>query len=412
MQYRGGLSGTQGMMVAGGPVGKAKLALSQGRADEAERLCRKQLERRPDDASARLVLAQALLQTRQTGEAIEQVRRVIREQPKNVDALLVLSMALVHQSGGLRGVPKEAEEAARRAVQLQPRVARTRVQLAEVLAAKRDLAGARAEVEEACRLEPRLAGAHLMRALILLSDKDPLGAIQASDSALRYDRTLSQAEYIKATALTEVHRYDEALTSLDTAVRQNPTLAGTQMHSLRGRIYFKQRKFSRSYDAYLAAQRLSGRLVRLAPVLAALNMALTIFGKGAPFVLVGVLAALVTLLLFGLSRIPVVGAWIVVALILAIVGGFAFFGVKQLRGSLLPSESSARAKTLGAIGLAVAIGTGLVFAIEYGVTSATRHAQWFTPLTLTIAGVIGLVLGGLAAYNVPRILGRYGGAVV
>src|SRR5512146_3574973 len=105
--------------VPAGPLGKAKLALANGDMVEAERLTRKQLDRRPDDASARLLLGQILLQMRRNNEALAEIRRVVREQPKNVDALLSLSAALTQQ-GGLR-VPNEAEQTARRAIQLAPR---------------------------------------------------------------------------------------------------------------------------------------------------------------------------------------------------------------------------------------------------------------------------------------------------
>lgn len=415
MQYRGGTMGSQGMMVAGGAVNKAKLALSQGRLDEAERLTRKQLERRPDDTSARLVLAQTLMQSHQLDEGIEQVRRVLHDQPKNVDALLLLSAALVQRANMLR-VPPEAEEAARRAVQLQPKAAKTHVQLAEVLAAKRDMAGARVEIEEACRLEPRLAQAHLMRAVILFSDKDPLGAVQAADSALRYDRTLAQAEYIKANALIEAHRYDEALTSLDAAVRQNPALGGAQEHSMRGRIYFKQGfgrwyfrrgKLKQAYGEYLAAQRLSGRMRRLAPVMAAVGMVFGAFGSRAPYVLAAVLAVIAALILIGFSHIPVAGPWIVVALVIALAGVFAFAGVRQLGGRILPQNGQDKAFAIGAIGVALIAGTAAVLAVEYGIASALGHGRtWFGPLTLAIAGVIAMILAGLAAYNWPRVLRR------
>jgi tetratricopeptide (TPR) repeat protein len=249
-----------------------------------------------------------------------------------------------------------------------------------------------------------------MRALILLSDKDPQGAIQAADSALRYDRTLAQAEYIKANALIETGQYDDALTSLDTSVRQNPMLGGAQTHSLRGRIYFKQRKVKQSYGEFLVAQRLSGRAVRLAPLMAAIAMVLSVFGSRAPFVLAGVLAVIVTLILWGVSHIPVAGPWLVVALIIAIVGAFAFGGVRQLGGSVLPHDPSAKATALAAIGVALLAGTGIILVIEYAIANATHQHQWFTPLTMTIAGVIGVALGGLAAYNWPRVLGRFGAA--
>lgn len=396
-------------MMVGGPVGRAKLALANGRADEAERICRKVLERRPDDSNARLVLAQALLQSQQVVEAIEQVRRVIREQPKNVDAHLILSAALV-QRGGVR-VPAEAEQVARRATQLQPRAARTHVQLAEVLAAQRDLKGARAQVDEAIRLEPRLAGAHLMRALILLSDKDPLGAIQSSDTALRYDRTLTQAEFIRANALTEVKRYDDALSALDAAMRGNPLLGGSQTSSLRGRIYFKQRKYKQSYAQYLIAQRMTGRLLRLAPVLAGLNMALSVFGSRAPYVLTALITVLVMLILFGIGHIPLAGPWIVVALVLALVGFAAFTGLRQLQGSIVPADHLERLTTVAAMGVSGLAGLVLVLAIARAVATGMLHvstSQWFGPLPLTIAGVIAIALATLAAYFFPRVLGRAG----
>src|SRR5258706_465334 len=179
MIYRGG----QGMgTIPGGPLGKARYALSNGHADEAERIVRKRLERSPDDTSARVLLAQALLQQ---GQA---------------------------------------------------------------------------------------AAAHLMRALILLSDKDPEGAIQAADTALRYDRTMAQAEFIKANALLESRRYDESLAALDSAERSNPLLlTGANAHSLRGRIYYKQRQFKKAYTQFLQTQLLNSRLRPLAPVLAGVH---------------------------------------------------------------------------------------------------------------------------------------------
>src|SRR5262249_3236069 len=226
--------------------------------------------------------------------------------------------ALVQQ-GGIR-VPKEAETAARRAVQLQPKAANTHIQLAEVLAAQRDTKAARIEVEEACRLEPRSPSAQLMRALILVSDRDPLGAIQASESAIRFGQSLgpsalAQAEMVKANALSDVKRYDEALASLDSAERQNPMLASSNTHSLRGRIYFRQRKIGPAYQEFLIAQRASGRLVRFAPVLAALNMVLSIFGTNAPIAFAIIVAVIVLAILTGISFIPVAGPWIVAGLL-------------------------------------------------------------------------------------------------
>ncbi len=398
MMYRGGQGGMG--TIPGGPLGKAKFAMGSGRPDEAERICRKRLERYPDDTNTRALLAQALLQQQMPAEAAEEARQVIRAQSTNVDAHLVLSAALLQRVGMLGKIPAEAEQAARRAVQLQPKAAKTHVQLAEVLMANKDFAGARTEAEEACRLEPRLAGAHLIRALVLLSDKDPNGAIQASESALRYDRSLAQAEFIKANALIEVKRYDEAIASLDTAEHQNPMLGGANAQSMRGRIYFKQRKFGESYRQFRQIQMLSPRLRFLAPVIAAINMVLTgIFGQNAQYAWAGLLAVLIVAILVGISYIPVAGSWIVVALVLGLVAVTAFGYVRQTQGRLLPAALSARVTSIVAVAAATLASLALLLWLIFA-----NH--WWSPIALTVAGTIALALGALALY----LFGRFGGA--
>ncbi|MGH2517463.1 MAG: tetratricopeptide repeat protein [Ktedonobacterales bacterium] len=410
MVYRGG----QGAMgtIPGGPLGKARFAMANGRFDEAERICRKRLERSPEDAAARLLLAQALLQQGQIADAATEARRVTREQPANADAHLILSGAAMQAAGPLGRIPAEAETAARRAVQLQPKAAKTHVQLAEILASKKDLAGARIEADEAIKLEPRLAGAHLMRAVILLTDKDPNGAIASSDSALRYDRTMSQAELVKANALLEVNRYDDALASLDTAERGNPALlAGGNGRALRGRIYYKKRDFKRSYAQFLSAQMMSGRLRFLAPVISAINMVFVgQFGQSAAMAWGALLSIIILAILFGISFIPVAGQWIVGVLVLGIVGVGVFGFLRQSRGKILPADVGARLTTLVAIVMAFIVGVALALVVigELGVNVFRSHG-WFTPLTMVLAGVVGLVLAGVAAALWPRATARYAG---
>ena len=410
MIYRGG----QGMMgtIPGGPLGKARFAMANGRFDEAERIVRKRLERNPEDSAARLLLAQALLQQGQIADAATEARHVTREQPTNADAPLILSSAMMQTSGPLGRIPAEAETAARRAVQLQPKAAKTHVQLAEILAAKKDMAAARAEADEAIKLEPRLAGAHLMRAVILLTDKDPNGAIAASDSALRYDRTLAQAELVKANALLDVKRYDDALTALDTAERGNPALlAGNNGRALRGRIYFKQREFKRSYAQFLSAQMLSGRLRFLAPVIAAINMVFVgLFGQSAAVAWGVLLSIIVFAILFGISLIPVAGQWIVGVLVLGIVGVGVFGFLRQTRGRLLPAAASARVTTLVAIVMGFVVGAIVaLFVIGALSTNVFKIAGWFTPFTMVLAGIVGLALAGVAAALWPKATARYAG---
>lgn len=389
--------------IPGGPLGKAKYALSIGRADEAEKICRKRLERNPDDTSARVLLSQALLAQNMSVEAAEEARRALREQPTNVDANLILSSASL-QRASLRGVPAEAESAARRAVQLAPKASKTHVQLAEVLAAKKDFKGARDEADEAIKLEPRLAGAHLIKAIVLLTDKDPLGAIQASDNALRYDRTLTQAEFIKANAYMDTKQYDDALNALDTVDRNaGGMIPDPQRQMLRGRIFFKQRKFKQSYGRFLFLQRMNPRFRFLAPALAGLSMVLFgVFGTGGQYALIALFVLIVLAILFGLSFIPVVGGWIVAVIALALIGVMAFGAVKQSRGRIFPAEMSARLMTV--------VGAVMLFAVGMAVTlwiaNAFSKHGWFNPFTFALGGMIGLILSAVGVYLLGRFSGR------
>jgi tetratricopeptide (TPR) repeat protein len=405
MMYRGGQGGQT--MIPGGALGKAKYALSLGRPDEAERICRKRLEKDAGDVGARVVLAQALLQQSQAREAAEEARRAIRAQNTNVDAHLILSSALL-QTGGLAsrftgGVPEEAVRAARKAVDLQPKAAKTHVQLAEALVAKKDMVGARAEADIAVKLEPRLAGAHLIRAIVLYSDKDPEGALGAADAALRNERSLTQAELIRANALLDLKRYDDSLAALDAVDRAGPLPGMGNTGALRGRIYYKQRKFGKSYHEFHTLQSLNPRLRVFAPILAGLSMVATgQFGQGAPAAIFGLLAVLILLVLFGLHFIPVVGGWIVAGLILALIGLFSFGAVRQARGSVLAGVPGGR---IGGLGLAVVAFAALLLLVLWLGSHTAKH--WtLNPGWLTVGGMLALIFSAVILYLFGRFAGQ------
>lgn len=252
-----------------------------------------------------------------------------------------------------------------------------------------------------------------MRAVVLLSDKDPNGAIQASESALRFDRTLTQAEFVRANAFFDVKRYDDALTSLDTVERQNPALAGANAQSLRGRILFKKRAFGESYQLFYQLQQASGRLRWLAPVLAGINMVFAgLFGSSAQYAWVGLLIFIVVSALYGISFIHTgsfpLGQWFDVVAILVVIGIAVFGYIRQTRGAILGGAGGARLTTLLAIVMAFLVGGALTLWIAQTLNSAFFHASdWFSPTTATLAGVVGLVLGAVAAAFWPRAAARY-----
>ena len=222
--------------------------------------------------------------------------------------------------------------------------------------------------------------------------------------------SLAQADFIRANALVEVNRYDEALTALNSVEKQNPMLLGANGYSLRGRIYFKQRKFKDSYAQFLAAQRLSGRLLWAAPVLAGLVMVATgLFGQRAPYVLVGLMAAIVVLILWGVSLIPVAGSWLVAGLVIVLGGAFAYTGLRQLQGRFFPADPSAR---VSGILVSAAVAGGVIaatFAIWNAVAVNGLHSKagWFTPTSLTVAGLLGVLAFTATMYGWPRLLARY-----
>ncbi len=408
MSYRGG-QGAQ-TIIPGGPLGKARYALALGRPDEAERICRKRLEQRPDDVAARILLSQALLQMRQTQEAVAETRKATRAAPNNPDAHLALSAALLQT--GRFSIPEEARTSAERAVQLAPKLARARVQLAEVYVADKKESQAVVTADEAIKLEPRNPAGYFIKALALSSQKDYQGAAQAAESAIRFDRDhqIPQAEYIRATALVEVKRYDEALTALAAAERANPLLGGAQADALRGRIYFRQRKFRDSYQANLSAQRKGGRAGIFAPPLAALNMVFTgLFGDRGQYVLLGVVIAVVVAILYLISLIPVAGQWISSGLVVALLVVLALASVRQLQGSVLPADRSQWITTLPAIVGGFIIAAGVTLALARVVQGFfITNPPLFTPVTIAIAGAVGAVVAAVAAWGWPKLLARYG----
>jgi tetratricopeptide (TPR) repeat protein len=321
---------------------------------------------------------------------------------------MVLASALIQKTNLIGNVSAEAERAASRAVQLQPKSARTHVQLAEVYAAKKDMPNARAEVDRAIELEPRLAPAHLMRAMILFQARDPEGAIQSSDAALRNDRTLTQAEFIKANAYIDLKKYDDALASLNDAERHNVALPGPQIEILRGRIYFKQRKLGQSYAVFREAQAQNPRLKVLAPVIAGVNMVLMgFFGQSAQYAWIGLLLALVVLILFGIHFIPVVGGWIVAVLVLGILAVLGFGALRQAQGRILPPSMNRYLGIFmgGVAGLMIFV-VVLFIISRFAGGLAAGGLSWLNPAWALLAGVLGLAASALALFLLNRYPAR------
>jgi Tfp pilus assembly protein PilF len=404
-----GTFGSGGGMQAGGnsPLIRAQQALSQGRYDEAEQICRRRLERKPDDIRMRLLLSQALLQLQQVDEAAEQAQKVVDAQPNNADAQITLSAALSQSQS--KAALVRAESAARKASALLPRSARPRVQLAEVYMAQRKLKEAKTAADEAVKLEANLPAAHLIRSVVLLQDSDAQGAADAARQAIRYDRSLAPAHYTLALALNQLKQPQEAEQALDRAQELNAPIPPATLLGLRGQIYVKQRTwrnfawFKKATIAYAAAQSASGRPRFLALPLGFLITFFSMFGKWTPMAIAIVSAAI----LFGLGAIPVAGRWIVAAVLLALVIGMVYGFVRSLQSgaiSLGRFASNAGLALVTAV-ILIVVGGGAFLAV-WVPAGALAHSgdPWRVPTGIGVGVLFGLVTAGLAGRSVLKLL--------
>ncbi len=386
----------------GNPVMRARQALGEGRFDEAERLSRRRLERKPDDFMARLVLAQALLQLQQVDEAAEHAQRAADAQPNNADAQLTLAASLSQTQN--RAQLARAEAAARKACALRPRDAKPRVQLAEVALAQRHIKEAKAAADEAIKLEPRLAEAHLIRGLVLLQDGDAAGAAEASRAATRAKRDLAPAYYTLALSLNQLKQAAEAEQALDRAQELNAPIPPAQLFGLRGQIYVKQRKYVKSASAYALAQRASGRPGFIAWPLGVLITFFSAFGKFAP-VAIAVVALLV---LFGLNAIPVAGHWLVAAVLLALVGALIFGYVRGVQSGALGLGRFFNTTGVVIIGVIIAVvvwgATFLAVFIPAGMLQAQGYPDWAAPIGLAVGAAFGLIAAGLSGWQLLKVI--------
>ncbi len=403
-----GQFGSGGAMQGGGgnPVLRARQALGEGRFDEAERLSRRRLERKPDDFMARLVLAQALLQLQQIDEAAEHAQKAVDAQPNNADAQLTLSAALSQSQN--RASLARAEAAARKACALRPRDAKPRVQLAEVALAQRHTKEAKAAADEAIKLDPRLAEGHLIRSLILMQDGDSAGAAESSRAAIRAKRDLGPAYYTLALSLTQLKQVNEAGEALDKAEELKAPIPPAQLYGLRGRIYLRQKKFNKALAANVLYQRVSGRPGFIAWPLGALITffsAFGILGSWGPPVAIAIVAFLI---LFGLNAIPVAGHWVVAAVLLAVVGAMIFGYVRGVQSGALGLGrffSVTGVMIIAAI-IAVVMGgaTFLAVFIPAGLLSAKGYPDWASPVGLAVGVVFGLVAAGLSGRQLLKVI--------
>src|SRR5262249_21340416 len=133
-----------------------------------------------------------------------------------------------------------------------------------------------------------------------------------------------------------------------------------------------------------------------------------LFGQNAPYVLVGLMAAVVLLILWGVSLIPVVGGWLVSILVIALGGAFAYTGLRQLQGRFFPAD---RNTLVSGVLVGAAFGGGVI-AATFAIWRAINinwfdRPSWFTPTSLAVAALLGVLAFTATMYGWPRLLARY-----
>jgi tetratricopeptide (TPR) repeat protein len=231
-------------------LARAKAALDQGRAGEAEQFARVVLGNDARHAAALQLLGGALLLQERHAEAIPplegaarvlrdpaldtQLAIALREVGRHDDALSRLKRAIkrdrpyafaYHELGFLLYSLQRYDEAIaaiRRGIEIAPLSSNLWVLLGGICQARRDLPGAWAAFARALSISPNLASAHYGMGTALMAQADYAPAAEHFRIASINNPEDLQARLKLAGCLLEIGQTDAALTLLRTAVRGDP----------------------------------------------------------------------------------------------------------------------------------------------------------------------------------------------
>ncbi len=136
-------------------AGSAFCAVQMGQREDADKRFRSLADTYPKEHGVHYLLGTFLADSR-TEEAIHELNRELEVSPFHVLARLRLADIYLKQ-----GQPEQAREPAEEAIKIAPKEASPHMVYGEVLAAKRDLAGAIRELEDAEKLGPQVVRTRL-----------------------------------------------------------------------------------------------------------------------------------------------------------------------------------------------------------------------------------------------------------
>jgi len=172
-------------------------SLAIGKVDQAEQAFQESLRRDPSDLPALVGLAEIALRRNEPNKAADHLRKALGKAPQNAGVQTAWARYLYTQ----RRFP-EAEQAIRKAIQLDPKAVAPKVDLGDILyrALRRPKEAVKA-YEEALALDPKHAGAHYALGLALAGS----GELARAQAELEASARLAPTNPLPPLALGGLH---------------------------------------------------------------------------------------------------------------------------------------------------------------------------------------------------------------
>lgn len=204
------------------PLGEAYragiAALAEGKLDEAQRAFEQAVKADHRSPAPLLGLAEVAFQRKKPYDALARVKEAI-----DVDPNYSAAHAAMGRYQLITGKPKDAEASLRKAIQLDERALRPRIDLADQLAGQSRWAEALLLYERCIAIDPQHAGAHYALGVTYAQ----VGQADKSRAALEQSARLDPKNPLPHFALARWHggrkEYPQALAAADEALRRGPT---------------------------------------------------------------------------------------------------------------------------------------------------------------------------------------------
>ncbi len=220
-----------------------------GKEDEAIRWYKEALRRKPDFRPATKQLAAALIGKGDYARATEVLRQAVASPPADEALFTDLGNSYLRQQ-----MLPQAQQALRRALEINPEQPEAQNLLGLVAVQKNDPREAEARFRDALRSQPDFAEAHNNLGNVLTGDRNYKEAEYHFQKAVAINPSYAEAHHGYALVLALTQSYDQAIAELREAIRLNPKDA--QTHDDLGDILLAQGQTEGAGEEYRQAIRL------------------------------------------------------------------------------------------------------------------------------------------------------------